>query len=572
MKLKEDQRIESYEICRDLPYESIDNRYFEYENNKYYIILLKNKRVLYLKANKDNKFTIKLSIKENEIVNKVYNSLLINTNNSIMFKQIELNNNKYNLFFDKTSHHYFWQPLNNKYDINDNIYLNFQYNHYPITVYSNKIESKNESKFYNKFVKLGSKLIPIFLSASISLTILSGCTVLKQSQKEVSTQTITETLNETISKTTTEDDFLNELIEEIELKEKYDYEKIKQAIENNPNLTTSEKEFIKKLKFIFDENYQYMDLDIITERLQNMTIEYNVNLNGAQACYNMKENKISSIDENFEKINKATFLHEFLHSLQSSGNPFLGEVSTEYFAMETMIRLYKEGIFEKEFFLSEYAKNKLEKSELELKNETEWLRYLSENSGFSSGYGGYVNIYCILTEILPQETIRNYQFNPSNIEILVEAIAKLDKNKKDNYQRALELVESINNIRTYLNDMNGYIYSRNVEQCYECINYYYNQIKRIDLEDDFISSLYMGTERRLIDGSKGMVLNYLRVNNHIEKISTIIPRTKLSNVQKHYILIYQDSNKEYHELKIDKETQSDYKSYIEELQKKNKIK
>lgn len=33
MKLKEDQRIESYEICRDLPYESIDNRYFEYENN-----------------------------------------------------------------------------------------------------------------------------------------------------------------------------------------------------------------------------------------------------------------------------------------------------------------------------------------------------------------------------------------------------------------------------------------------------------------------------------------------------------------------------------------------------------
>ncbi len=33
MKLKEDQRIETYEICRDLPYESIDNRYFEYENN-----------------------------------------------------------------------------------------------------------------------------------------------------------------------------------------------------------------------------------------------------------------------------------------------------------------------------------------------------------------------------------------------------------------------------------------------------------------------------------------------------------------------------------------------------------
>lgn len=33
MKLIEDQRIQSYEICMDLPYESIDNRYFEYENN-----------------------------------------------------------------------------------------------------------------------------------------------------------------------------------------------------------------------------------------------------------------------------------------------------------------------------------------------------------------------------------------------------------------------------------------------------------------------------------------------------------------------------------------------------------
>lgn len=31
--LKEDPNIKYYEICKDLPYESIDNRYFEYENN-----------------------------------------------------------------------------------------------------------------------------------------------------------------------------------------------------------------------------------------------------------------------------------------------------------------------------------------------------------------------------------------------------------------------------------------------------------------------------------------------------------------------------------------------------------
>jgi len=153
--------------------------YFEYENNRYYIVLLKNKRIIYLKSNKDNNFTTKLSKKENEILNKVYNSLLINKDSSILFKQIELNNNKYNLFFEQKNHQYFWIPLNNKYDVNDNIYLNFQYNHYPITAYSNTKKIKNESKFYNKFVKIGSKLIPLFLSASISLTILSGCTILK---------------------------------------------------------------------------------------------------------------------------------------------------------------------------------------------------------------------------------------------------------------------------------------------------------------------------------------------------------------------------------------------------------
>ena len=31
--LKNDERVSSYEICKDLPYESIDNRYFEYENS-----------------------------------------------------------------------------------------------------------------------------------------------------------------------------------------------------------------------------------------------------------------------------------------------------------------------------------------------------------------------------------------------------------------------------------------------------------------------------------------------------------------------------------------------------------
>ena len=72
--------------------------YLEYQKSKYYIYLLKNNRILFLKSNKYNKFTSNLSQKETDILTKIYKSLHINKDKSTYIKDIEVNNNIYNLF------------------------------------------------------------------------------------------------------------------------------------------------------------------------------------------------------------------------------------------------------------------------------------------------------------------------------------------------------------------------------------------------------------------------------------------------------------------------------------------
>ena len=230
--------------------------YLEYQKSKYYIYLLKNNRILFLKSNKYNKFTSNLSQKETDILTKIYKSLHINKDKSTYIKDIEVNNNIYNLFFDPSNHNYFWTPINGKYNDIDNKYLNFKYNNEPVIQYQ-ETENNNKfinSNFYTKFIKLGKKLLPILVSASLSLTLLTNTQIVKPEIINEQTQSIIETIETTPTETIS--------LEDIEIEEpsiEYNYEEIAEAINNNQNIGQSEKDFLSKLKFIFDENYQYMD-------------------------------------------------------------------------------------------------------------------------------------------------------------------------------------------------------------------------------------------------------------------------------------------------------------------------
>ena len=91
---------------------------------------------------------------------------------------------------------------------------------------------------------LRKKLLLLYLLGSMSL--FNGCS---HNQEELTEQPVITT--ETTTETTTE-----AVIEE----PRYKYEEIEEIIDNNQNIDDDAKAFIKNMKFIFDENYQYMDL------------------------------------------------------------------------------------------------------------------------------------------------------------------------------------------------------------------------------------------------------------------------------------------------------------------------
>ena len=529
--------------------------YLEYQKSKYYIYLLKNNRILFLKSNKYNKFTSNLSQKETDILTKIYKSLHINKDKSTHIKDIEVNNNTYNLFFDPSNHNYFWTPINGKYNDIDNKYLNFKYNNEPVIQYQETENNNNfiNSNFYTKFIKLGKKLLPILVSASLSLTLLTNTQIVKPEIINEPTQSIIETVETTPTETIS--------LEDIEIEEpsiEYNYEEIAEAINNNQNIGQSEKEFLSKLKFIFDENYQYMDLVMVKAKLQTLKIRYGVNLQSANASYNLLENEICIEAESYDSTNKATFLHEFLHSLQSSGNPFIGELSTEFFTIESMIRMYKEGIVEKEFFLSQYAKGELEKGTLKLNDENAWLEYLINNGRFSSGYQGYVNAYIILADLLPEEALRNYQFNPKQIEILSNALVEIDKNTTNKETTAYQLIDSINSLREYSQENNTYNYSRDLSTCYEMLNYYFTQTKNISIEQDIYSSLLIQLESKLQHNLDINPLRYLNDNHELGVIGEMIPKTKLSNACERGIFVYYDRESKLQLMDFSEELKNEY--------------
>ena len=529
--------------------------YLEYQKSKYYIYLLKNNRILFLKSNKYNKFTSNLSQKETDILTKIYKSLHINKDKSTYIKDIEVNNNIYNLFFDPSNHNYFWTPINGKYNDIDNKYLNFKYNNEPVIQYQETENNNNfiNSNFYTKFIKLGKKLLPILVSASLSLTLLTNTQIVKPEIINEPTQSIIETIETTPTETIS--------LEDIEIEEpsiEYNYEEIAEAINNNQNIGQSEKEFLSKLKFIFDENYQYMDLVMVKAKLQTLKIRYGVNLQSANASYKLLENEICIEAESFDSTNKATFLHEFLHSLLSSGKPLIGELSTEFFTIESMIRMYKEGIVEKEFFLSQYAKGELEKGTLKLNDENAWLDYLINNGRFSSGYQGYVNAYIILADLLPEETLRNYQFNPKQIEILSNALVEIDKNTINRETSAYQLIDSINSLREYSQENNTYNYSRDLSTCYEMLNYYFTQTKNISIEQDIYSSLLIQLESKLQHNLDINPLRYLNDNHELGVIGEMIPKTKLSNACERGIFVYYDRESKLQLMDFSEELKNEY--------------
>lgn len=498
--------------------------FFEYANIHFVISLINDKNILFLKKNKSTcEFEKYLTKEEFFCCNTIFKSLLIDKEKSIFLKHINIHNNRYNLFYDKKSKKYFWIPENGKFEENDNAVLNFKYNHQPTVIYNNQINDNMELKnsFYNKFVKFGNKLINVVLLASLSLSSLTGCTVQQNivpSQEKSSESSLVESVNvkETIS---------------------YDWEDLKEVIKENPNLEEGDKEFIYKLKFVFDENYQYMDLDLVYDRLSDLKIIHNakgIYLNAGGAYY-PTENKIELYSQELD-----SFVHEFLHVLQESGGDFLKELSNEFFAREILLRLYNESLVEKSAFLSDYYLEEKENGNITFENEADWLYRIS----IGSGYQEHIGIYYVFADILPIEILRKYQFNPSEFDILIDALDNLALKNDETYTlgTGYKLLEMINDIG--YNSYNGksigyYIGSESNQQLYETLGYYYRTIKGIDFKNSMFASMVLnnGNGRMQCGPIFDFMLEKYNINfSYYHAI--MIPKTYLSEAQKNPLYVY----------------------------------
>lgn len=509
---------------------------FTYENKLYYIAVLNNNLVFY-KMNNSNEKNYYLTTEETNMLKSIYAKLTINQNNSVYIKELEINQNIYSLFFDKKNSNYFWIPKNGIYNNEDNIQLNFMYNDTPSLIYSkNETNNTNDNKFYQKFIKVGKKVFIVLVAANLCSALLNFN--VNNIEKKVDDIGIPTYTNSSIDYTEpTEYTLINE---ENNISVEFNYNEIESIINNNKNLSDEEKNFINKMKFVFEQNYTYMDIDLIKERLSSLKINYDkmqVNING---MYDASNNEITFNAESFENLNKCTFIHEFLHVLQNNSKNFIGELSNEFFARETLIYMYNNKLIDGYNLLNPVTKDLFNQNKLEApKTDADMLYYIYWDNGFSSGYSQYISFYYAIANILPMETLREFEFNPAKIDIIADKLYEIEKNYNGNAQitNSYQLVDNINSIA--LNDNIQPI--TKIENSIKDIEYFYNNIKGYSIFDDLELLPYLNNMIYCIDLKTGNE-KLLNSNNYLkdtyEYYGNVLPKSYFSKENSNPIYVY----------------------------------
>ena len=557
---------------------------FEYGEKKY-IIKLVEKTVLFIKLDANGNETDKLSQEETIIVNEVWDQLQVNPQTSILVGTRKVGTNKYSIYFDKVTRNHFWISDNNLYNDDDNIKLNFKYNFEPSYVYNDMNDSlpSKPRKMFQMFKPVGGKLVAVLVTASILLSTLSACakpnvaladTESPYSQSEsiaTEEQTPQEPNNIKIDLSTLQEP------NEPEHSKEYNSDDIKNIIKNNPNLSSEEKEFFLKLIFVFDEYHDYMDLDCVKERLTTIRLESSPDSPIDKAAYyDYRDNKIVLFcGKNINTVDIGTLLHELFHGLQQpidEHHPngygyFMCELSNSWFTREILIRMYKEGIIEKERFLSQECKERYITGDLTINDELDWLWYADKEVFNKSGYRKYIKIYDILVQIIPREALLEYQFYPSKLYILIDELSKI----YGNFNEATNLIDAINDLREYDPDI-GYIYHcddgtilKALERIFELANA--QTIPENVLASTYIYESYCYSFRPFFGkGFDSVIIDTFLTTKGVSLFSSaMIEKTILSDAIEKTIIIC-DDGEELTTVTIDDKFQGEYELYLQGLE------
>lgn len=545
-------------------------------NNMLYLIILVNKNKLIYAIYKDKKLNIKISKQDLYIFNLVYKSLKIDTDKSISLGIKEIEGKSFDIFYDKKLCLHYWYEVkfNRKYESNfkDNCKLNFRYNNIPTVYYNNvknngKGDNEDKNRFINRIVKFGKKALFVSVIAGLSFTTLANCSI----ANEIGTNA-PEYNNQNSS--------LKLYTSEIMNQRKYKFDDIKKAIKTNPNLTASEKEFINKLKFVFDENHEYMDLDLIIDRLSTLHIEYIKEMNDnvqIVAQYNIKENKIILYNtENFEDVELSYFVHEVFHVFQSYAiNRLSLELTNELTTREVLRRMNEMGFIE---------------------DNKQFLNSLEKYSNYGNGYEPCMRAEYLLANILPKEVIQAYQFGCTD-DILVNALLEIDGKKSSSEsneqmeQRAYKLLDCIDDLMEIDENGNTYIDYTNekYKKIYNQIDYYYKKKNGINMEESLKSDIFKydfkyicidyGTSEESIKAGEKTLLDEIpdEMYNIEYKVAYdfykyVLPKTYLSDIYPNPIVIlgYPEAMEIEITDELDNKYKENYKMYKEESKQINK--
>lgn len=575
-----------------------------------------NKIIFAVKENGVNR--IELTEDEKVFFAQFYNSLKVDKETTLNLGIIKINNKNIQIFYDYRIHFYYWFEIidGKMYETDEetNRILNFRYNHvkdYVVTKQDlDKTKSNNEENFIKRFIRVGKEKLAVLVIAGLSIGTLTGCTI-SQGVENVPTKTdiggqdvsiatqinkedtITTTSETTANNPTTTITSTNNLIntestfresivctpyketrtltedekainDELNkrVQQKYDWKEIEDAIKYNTNLQENEKNILLNLKPVIDENYKYMDLDTIIERLRylNITFEDNseeMNSITVAGYYNVPNNTIT-YNENYRN-SPEIIIHELLHVLQVQPieyrNRATYEITNEMLARETVGRLQDADIL----------------GSLNLKKIKSSSSYYLQSVPNGKNVGGYpflIPYGIALSECLTQEQLKQYEFCPSD-EVLVNALLSLEDPAytKEEYDKQLERAYKLMDNFDRLNDIHDAEIDESelskVEgELKENLSYYYQKKHNRALTDDIVSSAVFSSISETTAFSKLMeekIANWSK-----ELFRGIKNKTYFSDYCQSSTITYYGEDGEWYELQIDDDLEKEYKAYKEE--------
>ena len=551
-----------------------------YYNNKKFLIAKKENKLLYCITENDiNRFN--LSIDEKNIFNSVLNSITVNPKDSFFVRLQSYNDKFYKLFFNPEKNLYYTDSIDSKIIS----YVNFNFNYVSEFSYIDNIKSdaedekkKSDNLYFQRAIKIGKKIVYISVLAALSLNLLTGCSVATKEDDLIPIDEIQITSTVETPEPEEKDPDYNGgiIIDRTQEEQDYDFSMIEDVLDSNTTLTDEEKAFIKQMRSVFDENHEYMDIEMVKERLSTLKINYDPNAReNYGGVYNARDNEITLYNcTNFGDCTKSNFIHEFLHVLQQPSNDFLKELSNEFFSRETVRKLYDAGVI----------------SEDDLKTKNYTIVPL-----FGNGYDDYMPTYYVLAELLDEATLRKYQFG-CDTNTIIKGLS-YDNDKIINQENAYAFIADINSARVYNEETHMFDLVSTFEKgeviakCYNDLNYYYKLRKGYEIKDDLqvtinyyeqptLSTMmtdpfspYTAEEKKLLES---LLVETANEQGDVEDSKfgfyrVVVPRTYLSNDHINPTISFNSLNS-IPTVEITEELAKDFQESIENIKENNEEK